>query len=125
MTFSKEIDKRVTFQDPCFLGRYNGIYDSPRKILKAIPGLKLVEMAKSRQQSECCGGGGGGNWMDIPAGERLSERRVKQAVKTGAEILAVACPFCLAMFEDAVKTTGYDEKIEVKHIIELVAQAIS
>jgi len=124
LTFSRSIDKAVTFHDPCFLGRYNDLYESPRKILKAIPVLQIVEMAKSREQAECCGGGGGGCWMDIRAGERLSERRITQAVETGARILAVACPFCLAMFEDAVKTKAYDEKIEVKHIVELVMQAM-
>jgi len=124
LTFSNRIDKTVTFHDPCFLGRYNDVYESPRKILKAIPGSKIVEMAKSRDRSECCGGGGGGNWMDIRAGERVAERRVMEAVETGADILVVACPFCLAMFEDAVKTKGYEGKIEVKQIIELVRQAI-
>jgi len=124
LTFSNKIEKTMTFHDPCFLGRYNGIYEPPRKILEAIPGLTLVEMDKSRDQSECCGGGGGGNWLDIPAGERIAERRVTQAAETGADILAVACPFCLAMFEDAVKTKGYEGKIEVKQVIELVKQAI-
>ena len=124
LTFSNQIDQIVTFHDPCFLGRYNGVYDPPRKVLEAIPGLKVVEMAKSKENVECCGGGGGGNWMDIRAGERLAERRVAQAVETSANILAVACPFCLTMFEDAVKTKGYEERIEVKHVIELVGQAI-
>ena len=124
LTFSNRIDKTVTFHDPCFLGRYNGVYGPPRKVLEAIPGLKLVEMAKSRENAECCGGGGGGNWMDIRAGERLAERRVVQAVETGAGILVVACPFCLTMFEDAVKTKGYEERIEIKHVIELARQAI-
>jgi len=124
LTFSNQIDQIVTFHDPCFLGRYNGVYDPPRKVLEAIPGLKVVEMAKSKENVECCGGGGGGNWMDIRAGERLAERRVAQAVETGANILAVACPFCLTMFEDAVKTKGYEERIEVKHVIELVEQTI-
>jgi succinate dehydrogenase/fumarate reductase iron-sulfur protein len=125
LKFSNKLEKTVTFHDPCFLSRYNGVYEPPRKILNAIPGLKLVEMEKSRDKSECCGGGGGGNWLDIPAGERLAERRVTQAAETGADILAVACPFCLAMFEDAVKTKGYEEKIEVKQVIELVRDAIS
>ncbi len=124
ISFSNKIDKIVTFHDPCFLGRYNSIYESPRKILEAIPSLKIVEMTKSRDQSECCGGGGGGNWLDIPAGERIAERRVTQAAETGADILVVACPFCLAMFEDAVKAKGYEGKIEVKQVIELVKQAI-
>lgn len=120
---TKSIDKTVTYHDSCFLGRYNGIFDAPRKILRAIPGLKLVEMVKNREQAECCGGGGGGMWMEIPAGERVSERRVGQAVGTGAEILAVACPWCRSMFDDAIKTRDLEEKITVKHILELVDEA--
>jgi Fe-S oxidoreductase len=86
--------------------------------------LKLVEMDRNRDQAECCGGGGGGNWIDIRAGDRLAERRVAQAVETGADILVVACPFCLAMFEDAIKTKGYEGEIEVKQLIELVKEAV-
>lgn len=124
LTFSHKIEKTVTFHDPCFLGRYNSIYDPPRRVLEAIPGLKLVEMVKNRDQAECCGGGGGGNWLDIPAGERIADRRVRQAAEAGSDILVVVCPFCLAMFEDAVKTQGYEGKIEVKQLIELVKEAM-
>lgn len=124
ITFRNTLNKIVTYHDPCFLGRYNNVYDDPRTVLAAIPGLKLVEMALVRENAECCGGGGGGNWLDIPAGERMADRRVRQAAETGAEILAVACPFCLAMFEDAVKTQGYEGKIAVKHIVELVNGAM-
>jgi len=122
--FSKKLDKKITYHDPCYLGRYEGIYDPPRRILQAIPGVKFVEMTMTREEAECCGGGGGGNWIDIPAGQRLSERRVMQAMETGANILAVACPYCLAMFEDAIKTKGYEGKMEVKHISELAKEAI-
>ena len=124
LDFSNRVKKTVTYHDPCFLGRYNGVYNPPRKVLEAIPGLKLVEMDRNRDQAECCGGGGGGNWIDIRAGERLAERRVEQSIKTGADILIVACPFCLAMFEDAIKTKGYEGEIEVKQLIELVREAI-
>ena len=124
LTFSGNVNKTVTFHDPCFLGRYNEVYDEPRKMLEAIPGVKLVEMPLNKVDAECCGGGGGGNWLDIPAGERMADRRVRQAAETGAEILAVACPYCLAMFEDAVKTQGYEGKIEVKQVIELVKEAL-
>jgi succinate dehydrogenase/fumarate reductase iron-sulfur protein len=121
---SKKLNMKVTYQDPCFLGRYNGVYDAPRNVLKAIPGLTLVEIANPKEQTQCCGGGGGGNWLDVRAGERLGERRVGQAVATGAAILAVGCSFCVAMFEDAVKTKGYEEKFAVKQIAELVAEAM-
>jgi len=124
LQFSKSLDKTITYHDSCYLGRFEQVYDSPRVILTSIPGVKLVEMVQTRDQAECCGGGGGGNFIDIPAGERVGERRVKQAVETGADILAVACPWCLAIFEDAVKTAGYEDKIEVKQIVELVNEAL-
>lgn len=123
LRLTREVNKAVTYHDSCFLGRYNGVFDMPRKILQAIPGLKLVEMSKNREQAECCGGGGGGMWMEIPAGERVAEKRVAQAVETGAEILAVACPWCRSMFDDAIKSRNLEEKITVEHILELVDQA--
>jgi len=124
LKFANKCDKSVVYHDPCFLGRYNQIFDAPRNVLKAIPELNLVEMNKNRENAECCGGGGGGAFIDIPAGERIPERRVAQALETGAQILAVACPFCLAMFEDAAKTLRCESKIEIKHIIELVRDAL-
>ena len=77
LTFSGNVNKTVTFHDPCFLGRYNEVYDEPRKMLEAIPGVKLVEMPLSKVDAEFCGGGGGGNWLDIPAGERMADRSVR------------------------------------------------
>jgi Fe-S oxidoreductase len=122
--FKNAVEKTVAFHDPCFLGRYNDIYEPPRNVLKAIPGLKLVEITPNRSQAECCGGGGGGNWMALPAGERVSERRLRQAIETGAEIIAVACPHCLLMFEEAIKSLGCEGQVEVKQVIELIHQAI-
>jgi len=123
LTFSKELNKTVIYHDPCFLGKQNGVYDEPRKVLEGIPGVKLVEFDRSRERSLCCEGGGGRMWIDIP-GERLAEIRVKDAAEAGAEILATACPFCLLTFEDAVKTTGLEGKIQVMDIAELLSQAM-
>lgn len=123
LQFSKELNKTVIYHDPCFLGKQNGIYDEPRKVIESIPGVKLVEFDRSRERSLCCEGGGGRMWIDIP-GERLAEVRVKEAADAGAEILAVACPFCLLTFEDAVKTTGLEGKIQVLDIAELLIQAM-
>jgi len=120
---SKKIEKVVTYQDPCFLGKHNGIYDEPRKIIESIPGLRFVEMSRTRERSVCCEGGGGRMWHDIP-GERLVEKRIKEAVDVGADIVAVACPFCLLTFEDAIKTTGNEEKLQVKDIMELAAEVL-
>jgi len=125
---TKSLDKTVTFHDPCYLGRKNDVYDEPRQLLKAVPGLELVEMPRNRENSLCCGGGAGGMWLDTYVSEyspvRLSEKRVLEAVGTGAEILAVACPLDLLRFEDAVKTQGLDDRLVVKDILELVTEAM-
>jgi len=123
LSWKREVKKTVIYHDPCFLGKQNGVYDDPRKVIESIPGVKLVEFDRSRERSLCCEGGGGRMWIDIP-GERLAEVRVRNAAEAGADILAVACPFCLLTFEDAVKTTGLEGKIEVLEIAELLSQAI-
>ncbi|MDI9611150.1 MAG: (Fe-S)-binding protein [Archaeoglobales archaeon] len=117
-----ELDLTVTYHDPCFLGRHNGIYSEPRKILKSIPGLKLVEMKRNKENSFCCGGGSGNFVFDLLGGSESPARlRVREALNTGAEILAVACPICKAMFEDAVKDEGSD--LEVKDIAEILLRS--
>jgi Fe-S oxidoreductase len=105
------------------LGKQNGIYDEPRKVIESVPGVKLLEFDRSRARSVCCEGGGGRMWVDIP-GPRLAETRVKDAVEAGAEILAVACPYCMLTFEDAVKTTGVEGKIQIMDIAEILALAL-
>jgi succinate dehydrogenase/fumarate reductase iron-sulfur protein len=125
LKFQKRIEKRVTYQDPCFLARYNNIIDEPRKIIESIPGVTFLELKTSGKQGVCCGGGGGRMWYEIPEGKsRLAEDRVKEAVEIGANILAVACPFCLLTLDDAVKTTGNEDAIQVKDIMELVTDAL-
>jgi len=120
--FSRKMEKTVTFQDPCYLGKHNNIYNEPRKIIENIPGAKFVELPTSRGRSVCCEGGGGRMWVDNP-GERATEARVREAVSIGAEVIAVACPFCLLTFDDAIKTTGNEGKIQVMDINELVTEA--
>jgi Fe-S oxidoreductase len=126
LTFSGEVNKVVTYQDPCFLGKQNGVYDEPRAILQSIPGLTFVDFDRSRERSLCCEGGGGRMWVEASnsSGERLAEIRVKDALALGVDVIATACPFCMLTLEDAVKTTGAEEAIEVLDIVELVAQAI-
>ncbi|MEW6366110.1 MAG: (Fe-S)-binding protein [Acidobacteriota bacterium] len=116
--------KKVTYHDPCYLGRHNGIYDEPREVLKKIPGLELVEMASSRRDSLCCGGGGGRIWMDTPKGERFSDIRLQQAADAGAEVLATSCPYCITMFEEGRLSLGDDATISIKDITEIVQEAI-
>jgi len=122
---SREIPFRVTYHDPCFLGRWNAEYDAPRKILNSLPGATLVEMERNRESSLCCGGGGGNFCMDLLGGspDSPARRRVREAMETGAEILAVACPKCLTILEDAVKVEGLDDKLIVRDIAELAGEA--
>jgi len=120
-----ELKYKVTYHDPCFLGRYNEVYDAPREILKSIPGIEVVEMKRTRENSFCCGGGSGNIVMDLLGGstESPSRIRVREAYETGAEILAVACPSCMATLDDAVKDEGLEGKITVKDIAELVQES--
>jgi len=126
LSFSKEIKKVITYHDPCFLGKQNNIYDEPRMVLTAIPGLTFKELDRSRERSLCCEGGGGRMWAESSSemGPRLAEIRVQDAVELGAEILATACPLCVLTLEDAVKTSGNEEKIKVMDLTELLAEAM-
>jgi len=119
-----EYGKKVTYHDPCYLGRHNGIYDEPRDVLKKIPGLELHEMHDSRKDSLCCGGGGGRIWMETPKGERFSDLRLKQANEAGAEVLATSCPYCITMFEESRLSLPDSEVIEIKDITEIVQEVI-
>jgi Fe-S oxidoreductase len=125
---ARRLPYRVTYHDSCCLGRHNGFFDEPRALLAAIPGIRLVEMAHNRTNSLCCGGGGGGMWLDTyyksKGYPRLSERRVAEAVATGADVLAVACPYEISRFEDALKVIGADTKVVVKDVLELVAESM-
>lgn len=117
-------ERTVTFHDPCFLGRRSGVYEAPREVLRAIPGLRLVEMPRSRENSFCCGGGGGRLWVEASEGERIAEQRLREAAATGAELVVTACPFCFSNLDDAVKTSGYEGRIAVKDLTELVAECL-
>ena len=118
--------RRVTFHDPCYLGRHHGLLDAPRRVLRALPGVTLVEMEEHGADSRCCGGGGGRMFFEPGAagGVKMSERRVRQAVATGAEVLATACPWCLIQFEDAVKTAGLEGRLRVADLTELAAEVV-
>jgi Fe-S oxidoreductase len=126
LPFEKEIKRVVTYHDPCFLGKQNGVYDEPRSLLRAIPGLTLRELDRSRERSLCCEGGGGRMWVEASSdsGPRLAEIRVEDAIDLGAEMLITACPLCVLTLEDAVKTSGHEERLRVMDVMELVAMAL-
>ena len=124
LKFTKELNKKVTYHDPCYLGRHNGIYDEPRYVLQSIPGLELVEMPDYRENSLCCGGGGGRIWMETKKGERFSDIRLEQALQVGANVLALACPYCVLNFEDSVLSAEKGDAIQVKDISELALEAL-
>jgi len=121
-----ELKAKVTYQDPCYLGRHNSEYESPRRILTSIPGLELVEMTQVKEEAFCCGGGGGNFFTNmLGSGVNSPGRiRVRQAFETGAEVLAVACPLCAKMLDDAVKDEGLDGRLKVRDIAEIVTETL-
>ena len=114
----------LTYHDSCYLGRYNEIYDAPRDVLHAVPGLQLVEMERSREQSFCCGAGGGRMWMEEKVGQKINQNRSQQALATGATTVATACPFCLTMMKDGMQSLGEEERITVKDFAEILADSV-
>lgn len=116
--------KKLTYHDPCYLGRYSGLYEPPREVLQSIPSLDIREMKRSRADSFCCGGGGGWMWMDEKIGKRVNAQRLEDALAADPEWIATACPFCVTMFEDAVKDKNMEEALKVWDIAEVVEKAI-
>ena len=118
-------DKKITFHDPCYLGRHNKVFDEPRNILKNVAEVEnIIEMKESRESSMCCGAGGGNMWHEINKGSRVNVERFKQAIDTGAETVATGCSFCTIMMDDAMKVTGKEDVMEVKDIAEIVGDSI-
>jgi succinate dehydrogenase/fumarate reductase iron-sulfur protein len=116
-------NKKITYHDPCFLGKRNEIYEPPRQILNAISSQKLIEMKRTRESSFCCGGGAGRTWTEeADPDKRPSVNRIKEAVELGVEVITTACPFCVTTLEDAMKVLDYEDKIEVKDILEILDQ---
>jgi Fe-S oxidoreductase len=125
LEFTKPVEATITYHDPCYLGKHNGIFDEPRSVLKAIPGVTLVEMDRSREKSLCCEGGGGRMWLEgtNPA-TRLAQQRIQEALETGAQILATACPFCLLTLEEALKHLNAEDRLRVLDVAEIAEQAL-
>lgn len=119
-----ELSQKVTYHDPCYLGRHNEVYDEPRDLLKKVTGLELIEMEAFGKSSLCCGGGGGRIWMDTPQEERFSDIRLKEAKATGAQILATTCPYCITNFEESRLNLEYEDFLEVKDITEIISEML-
>jgi Fe-S oxidoreductase len=116
--------RKLTYHDPCFIGRWNGIYEEPRRVLNVINGEGVTEMRRNKNRSFCCGGGGGRVWMEEKIGKRINNTRVQEALDTGADALAAACPFCITMFEDGIKNVAAQDRFAVEDIAEVLARAL-
>jgi len=117
------IPETITFHDPCYLGRYNGAYDAPRDILRAIPGLELTELERSREKGLCCGAGGGRMWMEEKLGSRINQERMKEIAASGASSVGVSCPFCMVMIGNAKDEIGVDT--QPFDVLELARRAMA
>jgi len=123
--FKANGSQTVTFHDSCYLGRYNDIFDAPRDILQLIPGVRLREMERNRKFGMCCGAGGGRMWVDEEPSKRVNIKRVEQALETNPDAVAVACPYCMTMIDDGLKSKDMEEKVKTLDVMELVAEAMA
>jgi len=125
LKLTNELNSTLTYHDPCYLGRYNSVYLEPRRILQAIPRAKLEEMERSRDTSFCCGGGGGLMWIEEqPRTTKINQMRLEDVLKTGAETVVTACPYCLQMFEDSIEHKGIKDSLKARDLVELVEAAM-
>ncbi len=118
-----QLKEKITFHDPCYLGRQNGVYDAPRQLVQISASAQAVEMERSRAKSFCCGGGGGMSFVDEPATQRVNQERAREAIATGADVLAVACPFCMTMMEDGINARKGERDVRVMDVAELLWEA--
>ena len=124
LKLTKDMNKILTYHDPCYLGRYNDIYEVPREILKLVPGSETKEIESSKEKSFCCGGGGGHMWMEEAVGTKINAMRTEDVIKTEADVVITACPFCLQMFEEGISRKNLDKAIQAMDIAEIVEKVI-
>jgi Fe-S oxidoreductase len=125
LKLTNELNYKLTYHDPCYLGRYNSVYDEPRQILQSIPKAKLEDMERSKDTGFCCGGGGGLMWIEEqPGTTKISHMRIEDVIKTGVETVVAACPYCLQMFEDAIEHKGMKESLKARDLVEIVEEAM-
>jgi len=125
LTLRNPVSRRVTYHDPCYLGRHNSVYDAPRTVIKAIPGVEFLEFDRCRENSLCCGGGGGRMWSDFEAEhERMANIRVREALALGVDTIVTACPFCLINMADGIKSVNADEQVKAMDLAELVLESL-
>jgi Fe-S oxidoreductase len=122
---NKDQEEKVTYHDSCYLGRYNNIYEEPRKILEKVKGTPVIEMERNRSRGFCCGAGGGRMFLEDEEGGRINNERTREALSTGASIVASACPFCMTMLTDGVKHFEKTEEVSVKDIAEIVLEKLN
>jgi len=123
ITISAAQKAKITYHDSCYLGRYNDVYESPRKTLKSVPGVELVEMTRSKSRGFCCGAGGGRMWMEETEGTRVNIERTEEALELNPDVIGTACPFCMTMMTDGVKAKEASESVQVKDIAEILYEA--
>ncbi|MDG0872191.1 heterodisulfide reductase-related iron-sulfur binding cluster [Paenibacillus thiaminolyticus] len=119
-----EVEERITYHDSCYLGRYNGVYEQPRNVLRAIRGVTLLEMERTRENGMCCGAGGGMMWMEETAGKRVNLARTEQALAAKPTVISSACPYCLTMMEDGTKLLEAEEAVQTRDIAEILELAV-
>jgi len=125
LKLTRELNSTLTYHDPCYLGRYNGVYQEPRRVLRAIHKTKLKEMGRSRNAGFCCGGGGGHMWIEEqPGTTKINQMRLEDVLETGAETVVTACPYCLQMFEESIEHKEMKDSLKARDLAEIVEEAM-